>query len=210
MASDSTVVEVRHFSEEKIQDLKSDQDLVYATGPAAISLWERFKMWLARILSSILETAATTNWTRVLIYFISGVILVYVVLRLLKIDAIRMLYAGSDKGLMKASTLEEDIHEMDFDKLISEAIDRREFRVAIRLIFLNALKLLSDNHHIHWIPGKTNHDYMEELRKADLKGGFGELNFYFEYAWYGNFNIHEETLNRVKRIFSDWKTKVNG
>jgi hypothetical protein len=80
--------------------------------------------------------------------------------------------------------------------------------LATRLVFLHALKILSDKHLIDFNPGKTNHDYVEELSSSDLKTGLNELSFYFDYAWYGNFSISEDQFLKIKNVFSDWKNKV--
>jgi hypothetical protein len=129
-------------------------------------------------------------------------------MRLLKIDALKMFYGRADKVTINHSIIEENIHEMDFEKLIQEALARKEYRLAIRLLFLHGLKLLADRHHITWEPGKTNHDYLNELTSKELKTGFNELNFYFEYAWYGNFVITDELYNRVTDIFNNWKINI--
>jgi len=98
---------------------------------------------------------------------------------------------------------------MDFEKLIQEATEKNEFRLATRLIFLHALKLLSDKHLIEFNPGKTNHDYVEELMTPDLKTGLNELSFYFDYAWYGNFSISDIQFQRIKNTFAEWRSKMS-
>ena len=66
--------------------------------------------------------------------------------------------------------------------------DRQIYAAFLKLgLFLYSLKLLSDKHHLDWRPGKTNHDYLDELGDGELKTGFNELSFYFDYAWYGDF-----------------------
>ena len=119
-----------------------------------------------------------------------------------------MFYGVSKTSAVKYAVLEENIHEMDFDKLVQEALSKKEFRLAIRLTFLHGLKLLSDRQHIYWEPGKTNHDYLDELKAPELKSDFAKLNYYFEWAWYGNFKVSQDTFNHVKDLFNHWKTKI--
>jgi len=104
--------------------------------------------------------------------------------------------------------LDENIHEMDFDKLIEDALMKKDYRGGVRLVFLYSLKMLSDKNLIHWDQGKTNHDYLDELKQDELRGGFNDLNLYFEYAWYGNFTINAETFAHVQQIFSVWKANL--
>jgi hypothetical protein len=129
------------------------------------------------------------------------VVVVVLVMMLLKVNAFKVFYSGEGTSTLRYNTLDENIHEMDFDKLIEEAMSKKDYRLGIRLVFLYALKMLSDKNHIHWDQGKTNHDYLDELKLAELKEGFSDLNYYFEYAWYGNFNINAEMFHHVQDIF---------
>ena len=204
---DSSAVEVRQVDQVKLRELKESAELDYGTGPAVMSLWERFKIWLRHLIASLFEVVVTTDWVNVLIIGTVIIVLVYVIMRLLRIDALKVLYSGSGRSI-RYDTIHENIHEMDFDKLLEEAVQKADYRLAIRLLFLQALKILSDKHIIHWQPGKTNHDYLNEVKAAELKAGFQELNLYFEYAWYGNFTIAPESFGKVRDIFNNWKTKV--
>jgi hypothetical protein len=191
---DSSGVEVRQMDTEVLTTLKADPDLDYGRSPSAINLWERFKRWLNSLINSLIGAA------------VSVVALIYVILRLMKVN-VNMFYTGK-QAATPHGVLDEDIHAMDFDKLIQEALQRNEYRLAIRLLFLKSLKLLADKHHILWQPGKTNHDYLNELSTQHLKTGFNELNFYFEYAWYGNFTINETLYKKVDALYNNWKTNV--
>lgn len=204
---DSSQVDIRSFDQAKLEKLKADPELDYGRSPAAINLWERFKIWLNNLLSRFLTVVENANWFNVLLTLLAVLLIAYVILRLLKVDAFTMFYSGKQTPVAYG-VLDEDIHAMDFEKLIREALGKKEFRLAIRLLFLQSLKLLADKNHILWQPGKTNHDYLEELNARDLKTGFNELNFYFEYAWYGNFTINESLYQKVDSIFKEWRTNV--
>lgn len=203
---DSSRVEVRQMDTEVLTTLKADPDLDYGRSPSAINLWERFQRWLNSLINSLIGAAVSANWFNILLIILSVVALIYVILRLMKVN-VNMFYTGK-QAATPYGVLDEDIHAMDFDKLIQEALQLNEYRLAIRLLFLKSLKLLADKHHILWQPGKTNHDYLNELSAQNLKTGFNELNFYFEYAWYGNFTINEALYKKVDTLYNDWKTNV--
>ncbi len=207
LAPDSSSVQIRPIDKEKAEQLKADPELDYGRGIAAVNLWDRFLRWLNNLISQLITAVGSTNWFGFLIMILVIIGLVYVILRLLRIDALSMFYPGRKEKLLFGK-LDEDIHTMDFEALINGALQRKEFRLAIRLLFLQALKLLADRHHIHWRPGKTNHDYLNELQAGELKTGFNELNYYFEYAWYGNFRINEELYRKVDSLYHQWKTSV--
>lgn len=206
---DSMAVNARHFDEGLLKELKDDPTLRYQEPPTVgESLWQRFVALLAELFGSILDGAVSTNWGRVITFLIGFAVVIIVIIMLLRVNAFRMFYAGEGASAMKYNVLDENIHEMDFEKLIQEAMARNDHRTGVRLTFLYALKLLSDKNLIHWERGKTNHDYLAELKGNDVRSGFNELNYYFEYAWYGNFNINGEMFASVQETFKNWRNSL--
>jgi hypothetical protein len=172
------------------------------------TLWDRFKQWLGWLFASLFDTASTTGIGKILLYVLAVVVIIIVIMTLLRVNAFKVFYSGADQARQNYSVFHENIHEMDFDKLIQEAVEQNKLRHATRLVFLYALKILSDKHLIDFNPGKTNHDYVEELSSPELKTGFNELSFYFDYAWYGNFSITEAQFNKIRMVFNEWRSKV--
>jgi len=211
-SSDSTKIHIRSFSPEQLEELKNDPDLQYTEVPTiAESLWSRIKRWILGIIRYLFNKAAdgtaSLNWVKVLFYIGGIAALIVVIMMLLKVNAFKIFYSG-DGASVRHNVIEENIHEMDFEKLIQEALQQKDYRKGVRLIFLFSLKMLSDKHYVVWEQGKTNHDYVAELAESDLKHGFNELSFYFDYAWYGNFSINADTFGKVQSLFSTWRAKV--
>lgn len=206
-AYDSSRIDIRQIDASSIEELKADPEMDYGQSPAVMSLWERFKIWFRNFISSLFRAVEAISWVRTVLIVMAILLMAYVILRLLNVNALNMMYSGGKKNL-PYGLLEEDIHSMDFDGLIRNALEKKEFRLAIRLLFLKALKLLADHHHIAWQPGKTNHDYIEEVKAQSLRIGFNELNFYFEYAWYGNFAINESVYRKAESVFEEWKQNM--
>lgn len=205
---DSLKLNQRSFSEDQVQRLQSDPDLDYEQPPTvAESLWDRFWAWVRYLMGKLFTGAVTTDWGRLIVYAIAMALLVAVVMLMLKVNAFKILYSGRGAA-QPYQVLDENIHEMDFDKLIQEATDRQDYRRGIRLLFLYALKLLSDRQLIHWESGKTNHEYVGELSNGALRNGLNELSFYFDYAWYGNFAINSDTFGKAQNTFVDWKSRL--
>ena len=209
-SADTLVVERREFESKQLELIKTDPDLNYKQPPTvAETLWDRFKMWLAWFFSSLVDAATTTDLGKLALYVLEAVIIVGVIMALLKVNAFKVFYSGADQARQGYQVFHENIHEMDFDRLIQDAVGKAEFRVATRLMFLHALKLLSDKHLIEFNPGKTNHDYVDELKVAELKTGLNELSFYFDYAWYGNFNVTEGQFQKITTVFNSWRQRIS-
>lgn len=209
-SNDTTLVVEKAFNNEELQNLKNDPELNYKQPPTvAENLWTRFKRWISDLFASLFQGAIGTNWGRVVLIILGVVLVIVVIMLILKVDAFKVFYSGADQGKTNANVFHENIHEMDFEKLILDANEKGEYRLGVRLVFLYALKILSDKHLIEWHAGKTNHDYVNELSTSELKTGLNELSFYFDYAWYGGFTINKETFQKVDGVFKSWKDKVN-
>lgn len=207
-AKDTLSIQPREFNEEKLKELRTDEDYNYAEAPTVgESLWDRFWRWVGQFISELFGKMATTNWGNVLLYALALVVLILIVMAVLKVDAFRILAKGDGSAVTKG-VFHENIHEMDFEALIREAVANRDYRNAVRLVFLQSLKLLADKQHINWQAGKTNHDYVNEVQTPDVKNGLGQLSYYFDYAWYGGFTISEAQFSRVKTIFDSWRGTI--
>lgn len=206
---DSTAIQTRSFNIETLNQLTSDKDFQYkATPTVAENLWDRFKQWLSDMLSALFRNAVTTNWGRAFVYLLGLIAGIVVIMLILKVDAFKVFYSGEGKSKINYQVFQENIHEMNFEKLIQEAMSQNDYRKGVRLTFLYALKILSDKNHIRWESGKTNHDYVTELSIPELRTGFNQLNFYFEYAWYGNFTVTPEMFSKVQKVFLSWRDNV--
>lgn len=207
--NDSSLLTKKEFQSSTLEKLKADPALQYQQPPTvAESLWDRIKMWLIIFFSSLIEGATMTTVGRILLYTAGLILIIVIVLTLLRVNAFRVLYSGADQNKMGYQVFHENIHEMDFEKLIHEASEKNDFRLGTRLILLYSLKLLSDQHLIQWEAGKTNHDYVNELSAPELKTGLNEISFYFDYAWYGNFQLDAAMFGKVQATFSGWRQKL--
>lgn len=205
---DSLRVNSRAFAEDVLSNLKNDDELQYKQPPTvAESLFTRLMRMLAEFLDSLVNGAITTDWGRIISYLIGIGLLIAGILMLLKVNAFKVFY-GSPSTNVPHSVIDENIHEMDFEKLIAEAIAQNEYRRATRLVFLHALKLLSDQGLIQWELGKTNHDYLQEVSQDKIKPGLHQLNYFFEYAWYGNFDVTRDKFSKVQRLFDSWRKEL--
>ena len=207
--NDSSIIEARNFDGTILNKLKSDESLQYQQAPTiAESLWDRALLLIQQFFDSLFKNAVSTNWGQLFSYLFGIVLIIVLTMMILRVNAFKVFYSGHGASTIPYHALDENIHEMDFDKLIQDAIAERDYRKGIRLLFLNSLKMLADRNFIHWEQGKTNHDYLSELTAVNLKEGFNELNYYFEYAWYGNFTINHEMFLKVHHAFTDWRQKM--
>ena len=136
--------------------------------------------------------------------YIAVLIFAYLIFRfLIGADLISL---GQNKVMPKSKVLnlndEQIIKEADLDSLINEAVNDKDYRLAIRYYYLKILKQLIDNQLIDWHPDKTNRDYVNELKAKNLKTLFKHLTLIYDYVWYGKFTPAEEDFISIKDDFN--------
>lgn len=176
----------------------------YGEGRPALSLWEQIKLFFSHLIEQLFDSLSGVGGLKLLVEILAVLALIYVILRLFHIDALGFFRSNRKAPLMSPAPT-EDIRRMDFESLISAALQNGDYRQATRLRFLHALRLLSDNHQVTWHPGKTNYEYAVELRSKGVAPMFARLSRYFEYAWYGNFTIESQDYQQVDQVFNDLK-----
>ncbi|MGZ3865396.1 MAG: DUF4129 domain-containing protein, partial [Bacteroidia bacterium] len=113
------------------------------------------------------------------------------------------LFRGDSKKLAGASfaDLPEDIASINLDKLIEEALQNGNYRLAVRWCFLRSLQMLNQAGKITWQPSKTNIDYELELQDLTQREHFNKLSYVFEHVWYGEVQTGE-------KLFSNFKNEI--
>jgi hypothetical protein len=117
----------------------------------------------------------------------------------------RLFDKDSPQGALPYQETLENIHEINFDDDIESALAQRNFKLAVRLLYLRSLKQLNDAGLIQWQIEKTNSVYVDELSNPNQRQTFSILTRQFEYIWYGNFPIDEQAFRNINTLFQDFK-----
>jgi hypothetical protein len=206
---DTLSIKARDFDANKLRELNESGDYNYKEAPTVgETLLERIWSWIVDAFFWLISKLTLTGTGNFFLYLLCLVVLIIIVLIVLKVDALRVLTGRTDSGVSK-SVFHENIHAMDFDSLLQAALAKHDYRNAVRLVFLQSLKILADKQLIDWQAGKTNHDYLNEVQPPDVKKGLGQLSYYFDYAWYGGFSVSENQYSRVKSIFDSWRSTLS-
>lgn len=199
---DSTNISVRKPSAEKQNEIFSDDDYEFdKKGKPPVSSWDRFWDWFGRQFDDLFSTKTGTTF----VYLFKWVLIVaglgLIIFLLLKTDIRFLFYGKSKSNKIDFSEIAEDIHQIDFDKQINEAISKKDFRKAVRLYFLKILKLLSDKNLIDWKPDKTNYDFYLELKEQKFQNDFRSVSILYDYVWYGDFSLNETEFKTAAQQF---------
>jgi len=220
MVSDSSNIKVRHFDETALARYRSLPEFQYHETEVSTSAWDRFWRWFWHWLAGLFKVKRVKGHPSMGVVNVILLILKYLVLSAAVGAIIFFIFkmAGVDLSFLfrrrsravpiPYSESLENIHEINFDNAIEEAINKHNYRLAVRLLYLKCLKQLSDAALIKWQPEKTNNSYLDELANADQKAIFKSLTRRFEYVWYGEFPIYGQTFSRINLQFQEFKSKI--
>lgn len=149
------------------------------------SIWSRFWRELWRRIAGLFSGKTYETRGRYVVYTLFAAAFGYVLLRLLRLDVTGLLGRRGRALPLLYETLVEDIHGIDFATALAQAEQAGNYRLALRLGYLQALRHLTERGLIQWQPDKTNHDYLRELAGTPQAAGFRTLTRQFEYVWYG-------------------------
>lgn len=114
------------------------------------------------------------------------------------------IFARSGKGVVKndaGDLLQEDIFELPYQQLLQKAYAEGNYRFAVRILYLQTLKLLSEKSLIHFQPDFTNVHYLLQLQPTPYYQPFFTITRHYEYIWYGQFTPAAPVFEKVKKDF---------
>ena len=215
--------EVVEFDKSIIESYQENEDYNYFKTTEEESAWQKFKNWLNLqwnkfldwLLSDISEGLFWNYLALVLkILFILGIV-VLIAWLFNKYYISTPKSSPVNKNKIHLSEEERLIQEKDLSVLIEEAEAKKNYRLASRYWFLNILKQLKDQGLIEYQFQKTNADYKSEISIQNIKIEFSYLSRFYEFVWYGDFELKptefEAARNRFEQLLTNIQnTKGNG
>lgn len=206
--NDSSTIVVRSITAASINAYKENKSFNYTIEPIEQpTIWDKFWLWFWQKVDDIMSTKGGKNtvYTILIAFGISA--LAFLIFKINKMNK-TSLFAGGGNGAIQFTIEEEDINNINFDAAIAAALQDNNYRLAIRLVYLQTLKHLSDRAVIDWQLNKTNHNYELEIQASELRTLFIQLTDIFEFVWYGNAAIGEERYVAMQVKFNDIKNTL--
>lgn len=111
------------------------------------------------------------------------------------------------KGENLEDTEEEDIFHIAYGQKIEKAEQEGNYRLAVRYLFLQFLKDLSEKGAIQYKPDRTNLDYLLQLHGKLEYNGFFKAARHYDYCWYGQFIPNKEAYAGIRQFFDALQKK---
>lgn len=191
------VIDLRIPAKEKIEEYKKDDRFQYEQPNMDLSFFQKMKYWLLTLFDKLFSGTVQSGVPAFIVVLIIIAVVILIVLKLMGVKFKTLL------GKKKMDTPEidfytENVHEMNFDTLIARALKNKDYRLAVRFLYLKNLKLLSDKALIKWDINKTNYSYQYEINNATVRSKFLEATFIFDYVWYGEFPLDETQFSEIR------------
>ena len=159
------------------------------------NLWEWLMMQVRDFLASLLGSETASSVTVPLLIALGLAMLLFVAWFIYKTRP----SAFQRRQLSNIGSVEEEnIYGIDFDATIRQAIAIGDYRQAVRYVYLQTLRHLSDHSLIDWMPQKTPNQYIVEYNKED----FRRLTTLFLRVRYGNFEATPSMYDSVVQLQS--------
>ncbi len=204
----SSQMDVRTFSEKQLDKYRNSSEFQYIRNkPEVLTWWGRLKQWMLQKIVDLIQFGTETNVGRTILILLAIAIIIYVAYRMIGADKTG-LWAKKNAGQALPDLTDENIHLIDFDELIKEAVSKNNYRLAIRLWYLKTLRNLSGKDFISWKPGKTNYEYVAELAQTQYEASFKNLTRNFEYSWYGETEVTTGEYAALKEQFTRFNQQL--
>lgn len=205
-----------HYSEEHIENYKSNSDFDYTEVEKDTNWWNQLKEWVIsffqwlfqKLLGVDIVPNSTVLFIKTLFYSIIGFLVFLLIKLLLKVNLKTMKTTKSNMPSMQFSEDEHIIQNEDISQLIATAVANNNYRLAVRYYYLLILKTLTEEKFIEWQYQKTNNDYSKEIAVKELKAPFKALTNWYDFIWYGNFEIDTLQFDKIAVEFKEFQHKI--
>lgn len=166
------------------------------------SLWDRFWSWFWRWIDDAYKNKGVQKGTEFVIYAVAIGLILYAIYKFSGMERRNLFRTGKSSAIVFSES-NEDIREMDLPTAIRQAEEEGNYRLALRLQYLNSLRKLSDRNLINYAINKTNHDYARELIGTPYSESFARVTLLYEFGWYGEFEVTREMYEKISGIFAE-------
>jgi len=160
-----------------------------------MSLYDILINWFREFLQRFLNNEFAEKYAETIMI---AIFVIFILLLIFFVYKKRPELFYKEKNTWKYNVEEETIYGVNFNKEINDAVSKNDYQLAVRLVYLQTLKYLSDYKYIDWQTYKTPTEYLYEMQMKDAKEDFRHLTNRFLMVRYGNFEATEATYNAVK------------
>lgn len=191
-----------HAQERAVPDsvvtkMQKERDFLYANDS---SYWKEKKQTRNNAFINFINRIANSAFLKLLLYLFLGGIILFAVYQVLVVNNF---FFTSRRRKNTAAEHDDDENELtNLDEKLSAALSAQNYRQAVRYLYLQTLKRLSDRQLISLQAKATNRDYIQQLHEHQSQNEFRQLTRIYEYVWYGEFHPNESQYQFINTQFN--------
>jgi hypothetical protein len=200
---DRQPVRLRQVDSQRLDKLKKDDAFWYVnTAPVKAK---------KQVIKKLPEPRQNPEWVRNLLWvLVVGGFVTLIIWFLMASDV--QLFWKSPPVVAKQEDEEEfsteNLFDIDYESALKSAMAAGNYRLAIRLLYLQTLRDLALRNIIQYRQERTNSDYLMQLFHTSYYKDFFRLTRNFEYAWYGQFEVSPSAFERIRNEFASFKQRM--
>ncbi len=207
--TDTGKITVRYPSPQTLSRYRHDSDFSYQSiPPPPASLWQQLVRWVVQKLYNFFSRKEYALYRTFLSYSLILLTLALVIRIISKSELAGVFHAKSAASPTRFSVETENVDQLNLQKLIEDAISRKQYRLAVRFFYLKMLRQLAENQIIVFQADKTNRDYLNEIEPDELRDDFRDITRLFEYIWYGEFPIDQPLFQLTIKQFQQFQNRI--
>lgn len=194
--------ETRFIVYDSIQAINSDKGFYYKRYMDSLLRATQFKVQKPRRSVNLSGSDFFNSIFGVIFWVIAIGLFGYLVYRLFLSNS--SFLSRNRKNIATDIAVAEDHNTNDPDSLLRNAIKNGNYRLAVRYLYLQSLKRLSEKKFIEINSNKTNYEYVTEIRKHRFANEFASLTLQYEYVWYGEYPVDERLFEQIQNGFTQF------
>lgn len=216
---DSSSVTQKKFDQKALDDFKSQDDFNYNVKLQEENIFEKAWAWLGRVAKRILSiifddigpaVGVLAAIVKVIPWIVLGLLLFFILKFFLNVNTRNATDSLETVPAIHLTNDEELIKNQNISELVQQAIQEKNYRLAVRFYYLLILQKLTDKELIVWQQEKTNEDFIREVAHLKIASDFTETTRLYDFVWYGNFEINEAEFLKAEPLFHTLIKKILG
>jgi hypothetical protein len=199
--------EFRQVPDTAIKVLKNRKEFSYANDPGFWKPEPKVQKTRGKTFWDYFYDFFSSDGIRMIAYFLLIAFFVYIIYRIVVVNKLYLFY-NSKKAKTVAAGEISDIQDINLDEKIQQALAAKDHRMAVRYMYLKALKLLNERQWIRYHADGTNFEYVNQMSGRKQASEFSYLTRIYDYVWYGEFAVTEDQFDIVYKNFSHFYNAV--
>lgn len=162
----------------------------------------------AKVSTSWLEKFFFSSVTKLFFWILAAIFAGFILYKLFFTRGFFQWSAATSNVTVVPMLQEQAFAATDYNKLISQSVINKNYRLAIRYHYLQTLQKLAARGAIQFTADKTNYQYINELAGKPFRDQFVALTLHYEYAWYGGFSTDEIKFGGIQNNFKQFNIQL--